>query len=534
MLMVVIATARSKRALVMGSEVEYSVSGQANGQRVETEHVCNVLLDMLRRAHAWLPQHCGNGFFAENGFHCYAEINGHLELASPEVSNPRQIALYDQVGERMLCDAVVRARAAHSLDVTVCKHNAGAVFDTVSFGHHESYRSFVPADIVAKVILSHLATRSLYAGSGCFRNHRDGVYSLSQRAQFIRAGVSSITEGERPLLCTRVRKSIDRGVLPEAGTWWRAHILCGDSHRLPFATYLTFGTTGLVFEMLNRGWKFRRLPRLLRPVHAFHRGALDPYFHRRFALHGGGRATALEIQSAYCAEAERFVDRADGPDWGAELVHHWRETLDIAARDPLCLAPRLDAYRKLHMLQRQIDRAGLDWMLVHRAWRRLHELRMICSDKVVMALFDGSSDGLNKDEQSQWKKAKDLLADIPDLTLDHIRFVVRLQALQVQYHVLGGWYDQSARDGLAEPVAFSNAEIEAALHTAPTGTRAEARGRYIRHLQDERDQWYCNWDGLRHTSLPKRIDLRDPLDTRGTETESGEDNPGMTLRDFLF
>src|SRR6516164_2111091 len=146
----------------------------------------------------------GNGFFAENGFHCYAEINGHLELASPEVSNPRQIALYDQVGERMLCDAVVRARAAHSLDVTVCKHNAGTVFDTVSFGHHESYRSFVPADIVAKVILSHLATRSLYAGSGCFRNHRDGVYSLSQRAQFIRAGVSTSTEGERPLLCTRV------------------------------------------------------------------------------------------------------------------------------------------------------------------------------------------------------------------------------------------------------------------------------------------------------------------------------------------
>ncbi len=532
--MVVMTAAQPKRALVMGREVEYSVSGRCGEERVDPERVCNVMLDMMRASHAWLPQHCGNGFFADNGSRAYVEINGHLEIASPEVLSPRQIALYDQVAERMLLNAAALAKSTNSLDVTVCKHNVGAVFDTVSFGHHESYRSFVPADTVAKFLLSHLATRSLYAGSGCFRNHRDGLFSLSQRARFIRAGVSTSTEGERPLLCTRVRKSIDRGRLPGAGMWWRAHIVCGDSNRSPFSTYLTYGTTGLLFEMLNRHWRFRRLPRLLRPVHAFHRAALDPYHRRRFAIEGGGRATALEIQSAYCAEAERCVRVGDAPEWAAELVQHWRETLDAAARDPMLLAPRLDAYQKLQVLSRQIERAGYEWPLVHQAWRRLCELRMVCSDRVVMALLDGESNELNQDEKSQWKKAVDMLASIPDVSLDHIRFVVRLQALQMQFHVLGGWHDKMKAYGFAESVVIDDAGVEAALHAAPRGTRAEARGRFICHLQDQRDQWYCSWDGLRHVSLPKRIDLRDPLDTRGQEIDRREDEPDVSLSDFLF
>jgi hypothetical protein len=532
--MVVVATAQPKRALVMGREVEYSVSGRFGPDRVEPERVSNVMLDMMRDSHPWLPQRCGNGFFADNGFRCYAEINGHLELASPEVTDPRQIALYDQVGERMLRNAAARAKLTKSLDVTVCKHNVGAVFDTVSFGHHESYRSFVPADTVAKIMLSHLATRSLYAGSGCFRNHRDAVFSLSQRAQFIRANVSSSTEGERPLLCTRVRKSIDRGRLPGAGTWWRAHIVCGDSNRSAFSTYLTYGATGLLFEMLNRRWRFRRLPRLLRPVQAFRRAALDPYHRRRFALYGGGRATALEIQAAYCAEAERFVRVGAGPDWAAELVHHWRHTLDTAARNPLLLAPRLDAYQKLYVLSRQLKRTGYDWPLVHTAWRRLCELRMICSDKVMMALFDGNSSELTEDEKLQWKRAVDLLASIPDVNLDHVRFVVQLQALQTKFHVLGGWHDDMKAKGFARSVVIEETEVETALHAAPRGTRAEARARHICRLQNERDQWYCNWDGLRHASLPKRIDLRDPLDTCGKEIDRREDEPDLSLSEFLF
>ena len=492
------------------------------------------MLEMLRASQAWLPQQCGNGFFAENGFRCYAEINGHVELAAPEVLDPRQAALYDRVGEQMLMRAADRARATSSLDVTVCKHNVGAVFDTVSFGHHESYRSFVSAERVAKVMLSHLATRSLYAGSGCFWNHPDGVFSLSQRAQFIRTDVSSSTEGERPLLCTRVRKSIDRGHRPGAGSWWRVHIFCGDSHRSPFSTYLTFGTTGLLFDMLNRRWKFRRLPRLQRPVDALHQAALDPYLRRRLDLSNGEQATVLDIQSAYCAEAERFVGSTGGPDWAAELVRHWRETLDTAALDPLLLAPRLDAYQKLNVLERQIDRAGYDWRIVHRAWRRLNELRMNCSDKVVLALLDGQSDGLNAEEKSQLEKANASLVVALDVTLDHVRFVVRLQALQLQFHVLGGWYDQMAGDGLADPVVFSEVDVEQALDAAPAGTRAEARGRYVRHLQTERDKWYCNWDGLRHASLPKRIDLSDPLDTRGKEIENRDNVRDATFGDFLF
>jgi carbon storage regulator len=96
------------------------------------------------------------------------------------------------------------------------------------------------------------------------------------------------------------------------------------------------------------------------------------------------------------------------------------------------------------------------------------------------------------------------------VTLDHLRFVVRFQALQLQFHVLGGWYDQLAGDGLAEPVVFSEDDVVQALSAAPAGTRVEARGRDICHLQTERDKWYCNWDGLRHASLPRRIDFVGP------------------------
>jgi len=505
----------AERTLTMGSETEYSVTGFREGKQLLAAEVSALLLNVIRRQCEFINQIRGNGIFTVNGFRIYDEINGHPEVCTGEVRDPREAALYDKVGERILLLAAARMWPEYGIQVRVFKHNVGAVFDHVSFGHHESYRCFVPPHEAARYLLPHFATRSFYAGSGCLRHHSQSLFSLSQRAIHIVDAISPATEGSRPLYCDRIRRDMDEFLGP--GTWYRAHQVSGDSHRLCFAEYLMFATTGLIYDMLNHGFSLAHIPELTNPVEAFQQATLDPTGRVRLPLKTGGSLSPLEMQSAYCAAAEAYVQTADAPPWGDAAVHHWRLVLDELAEDPSLLADRLDAYHKLSFIQRQLERADYSWETARLAWHTLVNVRRVVREDIVLAYLTDDTSKLDP----QCKSRLDLVAKMVQVqqtvTADHLRFMVKLQSLLLEFHELGGWCDDLSKDGLLDMVVVSEADLERGLREPPQGTRAAARSAHIHRLQSERRAWRAGWDRLENPIANRWIDLSDPLDLVGQE-----------------
>src|SRR5262249_7706420 len=151
-------------------------------------------------------------------------------------------------------------------------------------------------------LLGHLVSRVFYAGSGILA-HRDGGtgFELSQRARHLVKVTGGETTSSRPLFGTRVRKPSD---ISSAG-WVRAHLICKDSQRSPFAVYLTMGTTGLLFHLLStpRAVGHNLAPK--HPIAAVRTVSQDRWLTTQIALEDGRRLTALEIQWEYLEGCER-------------------------------------------------------------------------------------------------------------------------------------------------------------------------------------------------------------------------------------
>jgi hypothetical protein len=95
--------------------------------------------------------------------------------------------------------------------------------------------------------------------------------------------------------------------------------------------------------------------------------------------------------------------------------------------------------------------------------------------------------------------------------LERLRFALRLQALELKYHELGGLYDGLAATGQVEGVVVGPDEIERATHEPPPGGRAAVRGDCVKTLRE--DGWVCDWRYLFHSPSATFVDLRNPFET---------------------
>ena len=161
-------------------------------------------------------------------------------------------------------------RERPGMTVTVAKNNVGPIHaDEATWGCHESYtllgarRQGGRAAGAAPRQPPHLRRRRLPVGP-----------RRAARASSCRSG---------PATCAGHRHRHDQqpaDLLHAAaqgrpttapGTWTRAHLIAKDSQRAPFGIYLTFGTTGLLFQMINdgrkvgRGWRWPTRSRRRRP-----------------------------------------------------------------------------------------------------------------------------------------------------------------------------------------------------------------------------------------------------------------------------
>jgi hypothetical protein len=519
------------KPFLMGTETEYAVSGRTPRSVLPPEEVYNHLNDALRKERLWLPDvNGGRAVYLQNGGRFYMDSGGHPEYATPEAFSPTQVAAYDKAGERLLEVARARAQAEHPLTkIAVAKNNVGATFaDRVVWGCHESYTSWAPADRVGVQLMPHLVSRMIYAGAGSLSARANGMgFELSQRARHLVLATGSETTSNRAIFCTRIRKAADYA---KEG-WTRIHLICKDSQRAPFGIYLTFGTTGLLQLLMNEGRVVGRGLQLADPVAAVQTIALDPWLRARVPLADGRKLTALEIQGEYLAECERAVRGGDFPDWVPDVLRHWEATLVALAGDPLALAGRLDPYCKLLIFDHEVRRAGYTWGDLHAALRILELQRASFTPDVIRALLAETPSALPAETQSKYGEAMILSGANQPGVLDRLRFAVRLHALELSYHEVGGLYDQLVGSRRFDNVILTPAEVEEATLEPPPGGRAAIRGACVKANRES--GWVCDWRYLFHQPSGRFVDLRDAFETKRRiitrEQFPGEDRADVDL-----
>jgi Pup amidohydrolase len=341
-----------------------------------------------------------------NGARLYVD-HAHPEYSTPEVTNPRDVVLWDKAGEQVMAEAARRAaRVPGTSPIQLYKNNTDG--KGASYGAHENYlmdRKTPFIDII-RGLIPFFVTRQVVAGSGRVglgTESRTHGFQLSQRADFFEVEVGLETTLKRPIINTRDEPHAD------ADKYRRLHVIIGDANLAELSTYLKVGTTSLVLAMIEA----RALPHdlsLEEPVAELQAISHDPSLTHLVRLRDGRRMTAIEVQQAYLEHAEKFVD-GEGDEQTTDVLRQWAQVLDDLSDDPMRCADRLDWPAKLRLLEGFRSRDGLSWGdsrlqavdlqysdvrpekgLYHRLVARGSMRRLLTDDEVARAMTSPPSD----------------------------------------------------------------------------------------------------------------------------------------------
>lgn len=295
-----------------------------------------------------------------NGARLYVD-HAHPEYSAPEVTNPRDLVLWDKAGERVMAEAARRAAAVPgTLPIHLYKNNTDN--KGASYGAHENYlmrRSTPFADIVA-YLTPFFVTRQIVCGAGRVGLGQDGGaagFQISQRADFFEVEVGLETTLKRPIINTRDEPHSD------ADKYRRLHVIIGDANLSEISTYLKTGTTALILSMIEERALGTDLG-IADPVSELRAVSHDPTLTHRMRLRDGRRLTALDLQWAFFERVSEFVQRRYGTDVDeitADVLARWESVLDRLGRDVMLCATELDWVAKLRLLEGYRDRESLPW-----------------------------------------------------------------------------------------------------------------------------------------------------------------------------
>src|SRR5215218_5091678 len=280
-----------------------------------------------------------------NGARLYVD-HAHPEYSTPEVTNPRDVVLWDKAGERVMAEATRRAaRIPGTQPIQLYKNNTDG--KGASYGAHENYLMDrrTPFIEIIRGLIPFFVTRLVFTGAGRVGIGTEGRthgFQLSQRADFFEVEVGLETTLKRPIINTRDE--------PHA-----------DANLAELSTYLKVGTAALVLDMIEARALTQDLT-IEEPVEALQAISHDPSLTHRVRLRDGRQLTALEVQQAYLEQAEKFVaSQGEGDEQTLDVLRRWAQVLDDLAIDPMRCADRLDWPAKLRLLEGYRTRDGLSW-----------------------------------------------------------------------------------------------------------------------------------------------------------------------------
>ncbi len=411
------------------------------------------------------PQDWGRKFLPSHGGCAYIDLD-HCELVTPETLSAFDFLAAWHATLRIARDALDAAngRLPCGQRIVVLVNSSDGQGQT--YGNHMSFLISRPAfeNIFHRklhhmlFLASYFSSSIVFAGAGKVgsENGRDEVkFQVAQRADFCEVLTGIQTTYHRPIVNSRDEPLASRREMA------RLHVIFFDSTLCHGACVLKAGVTQVILAMLEREYLDQDLL-LDDPVAAVARWSHDPDLQATARTVAGQAYTAVELQWRFFELASRFVatGKADGI---VPRVHDvmalWEDTLEKLERDPLSLVSRLDWVLKKALLERTMDRRGLDW-----------------SSPEVKSL-DHLYSSLDAEEGLYWA-------------------VERL-----------GSVERFVTDG----------DIERFVHTPPEDTRAWTRAQLLRRWGSAADA--VDWDSIRFrtsggdrfASATRTLDMANPL-----------------------
>jgi Pup amidohydrolase len=393
-----------------------------------------------------------------NGGRLYVD-GAHPEYSTPECTNPRDVVIYEKVGDRILrlcCEQAGRMKEPSQ--VVLYRNNSDGKGN--SYGYHENYlvdRS-VPFETLMKHLIPFFVTRQIYAGSGkvgAENRMPPTPYQISQRADFFETLVDLNTMVKRPIINTRDEPHAD------PAKYRRLHVIVGDANMAEYSTYLKIGVTAIVLRMIEEEGMLPEIE-LEDPVRSIKEVSRDTSLKSPIRLSDGRKFTAIEIQRLYLEGAHRFFDRSEADQGTRDVLKRWESVLDRLEEDPMQLSRELDWVIKLKLIQSYKEKKNCGW------------------------------------EDS------------------------RLAMMDLQYHDLRsakGLYAALEKDHYVDRL-ITDREIEEAEQNPPTDTRAYFRGTCLKKFPKEvyATSWSSILFDVGNTTI-KRVPLMEPL--RGTQSLTG-------------
>src|SRR5438309_1548652 len=358
---------------VAGIETEYGclVSGEEGRAHTDAWPV-RVKNFLFRRAHAGAidlhyrdyEEPPGNGGFLLNGGRLYLDM-GHIEYASPECLNLRDVVTYDLAGDYLLQSALEMLEATDRVSFIKnnIDHSTGA-----TFGCHENYlmkreAQFTPP--LLGTLLAFLATRQVFTGAGRVgqanplafdfeipQSDARVDFQISQRADHIVNDIYQWVQFNRAIINARDEP------LADYRKYRRLHLLIGDSNMSPFATALKVGTTACVLSLLEQNRLTRNLS-LSDAVQSTRDVSRDPTRQWIVDLENGKTIGALDVQWEFHQLAQKHLRNSSAEtNW---LLENWSFVLEALEQNRQSLIGGVDWITKKWLLETFIEAEGLSW-----------------------------------------------------------------------------------------------------------------------------------------------------------------------------
>ena len=277
-----------------------------------------------------------------NGARYYNDHN-HPEYCTEATPDLFELVAQDRAGE-LIVHASETARnetlareIGSSTRVRLLKNNTD--YHGRSYGMHENYLCARSTALEALVrgMTPHLVTRQLYAGAGKVGVETSGAtiapgFQMSQRADFFEERIGINTTAKRPIFNTRDEPHAN------SSRYRRLHCIAGDANRSEWATAMKVGTTALVLDLIEDGWKPEF--EIADPVKAIKAISRDTTMNVTVPMVDGRTMTALAIQHLILdACSATYAGRDPETDW---VLSQWTEALDALGTDLERLATRVD------------------------------------------------------------------------------------------------------------------------------------------------------------------------------------------------
>jgi hypothetical protein len=444
------------------TELAFAVHERSSGEvRVESD-LLGELYQLARERLVSLPDETGVGMFLGNGARFYLDRGGHPEFCTPECQSPAEVVCWQLACERILAELGAELEKRHpDVQVALYRCNVDYSGSGETWGCHESYQHRRTHTEMAPQLIPHLISRLIFSGSGGFDNTKRKLeFLLSPRVPHLLHEVGGDTP-ERGIYNTR-NESLS------SGGFNRLHVICGESLCSELANTLKLGTTALVVRLVDAGVCRGKELALAEPIRAMRSFARDPSGRARAKLVDGRSLRAVEIQAAYLAMVEEHLGEAFMPAWAAQLCAQWRRVLEQLDSAPESLSTSLDWAIKYALFRDRTDRARAKPAGLLRATGLL--------------------------------RASGLGAELCEID-------TRFGELSA-----GSLFASLDLAGVLSHRIPERGSVEDAMVQAPTGARAELRGRMVRELHPERERYCCRWEAIQDRR-ERVLDLRDPFAT---------------------